>query len=231
MTLAGTSGQPAREDSAGDRPEAADDRPEAAGDQPEAAGSDQRADEELEVAGEEAPAEAAPGEEAPAEDAPGQEAPAEAAPGQEAPAERAAGEAHDRWRLTVVGGVYMELPGVHPEVQLRETVAPYRELRIPVGFAEGTAIAHAWRHIATPRPLTHELVTDMLSAHTVTIEAVRITERRGQIFYAELDTMGPKGHHVVPCRPSDAIALMLRQPLPTPLLVADEVFEARDELS
>lgn len=136
---------------------------------------------------------------------------------------------HERWRLTVVAGVEMELPGVHPEVVLRETVAPYRELRIPVGFAEGTAIAHAWRHVATPRPLTHELVTDLLSAHQVSIEAVRVVARSGSIFYAELDTMGPRGRHVISCRPSDAIALVLRRPLPTPLLVADEVFDTGEE--
>lgn len=143
-------------------------------------------------------------------------------PGADQPAEPAAQP--ERWRLTVVAGVHMELPGMHPEVVLRETVSPYRELRIPVGFAEGTAIAYAWRHISTPRPLTHELVTDLLSAHQVSIEGVRITERHGQIFYAELETMGPRGRRVVPCRPSDAIALVLRRPLPTPLLVADEVF-------
>ncbi|MGD0320763.1 MAG: bifunctional nuclease family protein [Acidimicrobiales bacterium] len=150
--------------------------------------------------------------------------PGEAAPG---PSEE---EATDpgRWRLAGVTGVSMELPGVHPEVVLRESQAPYRVLRIPVGFAEGTAIAYAWRHIATPRPLTHELATEILSAHQVKIEAVRITARRGQSFYAELDTMGPRGRRVVPCRPSDAIALLLRQPMPTPLLVADEVFEGRE---
>jgi bifunctional DNase/RNase len=36
--------------------------------------------------------------------------------------------------------------------------------------------------------------------------------------------MGPRGRQVVPCRPSDAIALLLRQHMPTPLLVAEWVF-------
>jgi bifunctional DNase/RNase len=130
-----------------------------------------------------------------------------------------------------MAGVSMDLPEAHPQVLLRESGAPYRELRIPVGLAEGTAIAYAWRGMETPRPLTHELVTDLLSAHQVSIEAARITARRGQTFYAELDTMGPKGRMVLQCRPSDAIALLLRQPMPTPLLVADDVFEGSEPQS
>ena len=180
-----------------------------------------------------------PGEEAPrdAEEEDGQ-------PGEEAPrdpeeehgqsGEEGAGhpveEPSDsgRWRLSAVTGVAMELPGVHPQIVLQESEAPNRVVRIPVGFAEGTAIAYAWRRIATARPLTHELMTEILSAHQVRLEGVRITGRRGQSFYAELDTTGPKGRLVIPCRPSDAIALVLRQPTPTPLLIADEVLEGRE---
>lgn len=136
----------------------------------------------------------------------------------------------ERWRLVIVSTVQMDLPAAYPEVVLRESVTPYRELRIPVGLAEGTAIAYAWRAIQTPRPLTHELVTEILKRHNVTIEAVRITSRRGQAFEAELETMGPRGRQVVPCRPSDAIALALRQPLPTPMLAAEEIFSG-DEVT
>jgi bifunctional DNase/RNase len=128
------------------------------------------------------------------------------------------------WRLSAVAGVHMELPSANPEIVIHESQHPWRELRIPVGMAEGTAIAYAFRGIPTPRPLTHELFTEILERHGVSVEAVRITVRRGQLFHAELDTMGPRGRQVVPCRPSDAIALLLRQHMPTPLLVADWVF-------
>ena len=82
--------------------------------------------------------------------------------------------------------------------------------------------------IDTPRPLTHELVTDILDSHDVSIAAVRITVRRGRVFFAEIDTTGPRGRCVLPCRPSDAIALALRQRLPTPILVAEWVFSGAD---
>ncbi len=134
----------------------------------------------------------------------------------------------ERWRLVVVAGVSLELPSAHPEVLLRESTTPYREIRIPVGLPEGTAIAHAWRGIETPRPLTHELMTDLMTGHGISLEAARITSRKGQLFLAELDTMGPRGRQVIPCRPSDAIALVLRQQLPTPLLVTEDVLSGYD---
>ncbi|MHB8682191.1 MAG: bifunctional nuclease family protein [Acidimicrobiales bacterium] len=129
------------------------------------------------------------------------------------------------WRLVSLAAVRMELPGVNPEVLLQETAAPWRELRIPVGFAEGTAIAYAWRAIATPRPLTHELFATVLERHGIEVVALRITARQGALFLAELETTGPTGRQVLPCRPSDGIALVLRRSLPTPILVADGVFE------
>jgi bifunctional DNase/RNase len=135
----------------------------------------------------------------------------------------------ESWCIVAVAEVSMELPDTYPEVVLHEAQHPWRELRIPVGLSEGSAIAYALRGIDTPRPLTHTLVAEILERHGVSIEAVRITVRRGQSFFAEIDTNGPHGHHVVPCRPSDALALALRQRLPTPILAAEWVFDPRDE--
>ena len=131
------------------------------------------------------------------------------------------------WCIVVVAEITMDLPDAHPEVVLHEAQHPWRELRIPVGLPEGTAMAYALRSIDTPRPLTHTLMAELLDRHGVTVEAVRITVRRGNAFLAEIDTKGPRGRHVLPCRPSDAIALVLRQRMPTPILVGDWVFEER----
>ena len=132
------------------------------------------------------------------------------------------------WRIVAVAAVEMDLPDANPEVVLHEAQDPWREVRIPVGLAEGTAIAYAFRGIDTPRPLTHEMVTEILDRHDVTVAAVRITVRRGRQFFAEIDTMGPRGRRVVPCRPSDALALALRQRLPTPILVGEWVFNGEE---
>jgi uncharacterized protein len=136
-----------------------------------------------------------------------------------APAEQAV-----TWSLVVMAGIRVELPGEFADLLLRETEAPWRELVIPVGMADGKAIAYAWRGITTPRPLTHELFTTVLENHGVEVEAVRITERHGTRYVAELDTTGPGGNHKLSCRPSDAIAIALRRQLPTPILVAEHVF-------
>jgi bifunctional DNase/RNase len=148
----------------------------------------------------------------------------------EAPGGGAGGGGAELWRLVSVAGVTLELPGVHPEVVLTERDAPWRELRIPVGFAEGTAIAYAWRGLPTPRPLTHALVADLLERHGVEVEALRISSRQGRLFLAELETTGPRGRQVVPCRPSDGLALVLRRRLPTPVLVAEGLFESAPTL-
>jgi uncharacterized protein len=122
------------------------------------------------------------------------------------------------WRVVEIESVEMVLPGSHPEIVLAERESPWRRLRIPVGFGEGNAIAYALHGIEVPRPLTHDLM------------ALRLTARHNGVFFAELETMGPGGRSVVPCRPSDGVALVLRQRLEAPVIVADWVFDTpRDQ--
>jgi bifunctional DNase/RNase len=127
------------------------------------------------------------------------------------------------WHLVDVRDVAMTLPSTYPEVVLQEREAPFRVLRVPVALADGTAIAYAWRGVATARPLTHELFVDVLGRHQVVIEAVRVTAVEEGTFHAELDTTGRTGRQVVPCRTSDALALALRQRPTAPILVAEWV--------
>jgi bifunctional DNase/RNase len=129
------------------------------------------------------------------------------------------------WRVVEVESVELELPGSHPEVVLAEKEAPWRRLRMPVGFAEANAIAYALRGIEVVRPLTHDLMTELLERHNIEVAALRITARHNGIFFGELETMGPAGRAVVPCRPSDGMALVLRQRLEVPVIVAKWVFD------
>jgi bifunctional DNase/RNase len=121
--------------------------------------------------------------------------------------------------------VVLVLPATHPVVVLQEADFPYREMRIPVGGAEGVAIGYAARSAATPRPLTHELVTRLLQAFGLTLEVVRLTGCRGGTFLAEIVVSGSAGTRVIDCRPSDAIALALRQPVAVPIVAAPELLE------
>jgi bifunctional DNase/RNase len=123
-------------------------------------------------------------------------------------------------------GVELVLPDTNPVLLLQEMENPYRELRVPIGMPEGVAIAYAWRGIATPRPLTHELLAAVMRAFGITLEVVRITEVRGSSYSAEISLNGRPGPRTVGCRLSDAVALALRQPLPVPIMTTEAVMEA-----
>ncbi len=121
----------------------------------------------------------------------------------------------------------MDLPDAYPVIVLREIDPPRRELKIPVGLAEGTAIAYGFRGIETPRPLTHEMLSSVLDRFGVRLEAVRVIAKVGRVYFAEMVMTSPSsGPQVIPCRPSDGFALALRQEIPVPLLVVEEVLEA-----
>ena len=124
-----------------------------------------------------------------------------------------------------VRAVEMVLPAANPVLVLVEQSAPYRTLRIPVGMAEGNAIAFALRGIETPRPLTHTLVIELLERFSLTLEAVRIPARDGATYLAELLVSGPSGLETLACRPSDGVALALRQRLPAPITASLALLE------
>ena len=107
--------------------------------------------------------------------------------------------------LSVVG-VRVELPSQQPIVLLKE-VDGDRYLPIWIGAVEATAIAFAQQGVVTARPMTHDLMRDLLEAFERPLRTVVITELREGVFHAEL---GFDGGHKVSARPSDAIALALR---------------------
>ncbi|CAA9320972.1 MAG: FIG01121484: hypothetical protein [uncultured Friedmanniella sp.] len=107
--------------------------------------------------------------------------------------------------LSVVG-VRVELPSQQPIVLLKE-VDGDRYLPIWIGAVEATAIAFAQQGVVTARPMTHDLLRDLLTALDRPLRTVTITELRDGVFYAELLF---DGGVVVSARPSDAIALAMR---------------------
>jgi uncharacterized protein len=103
-------------------------------------------------------------------------------------------------------GVRVEMPSNQPIVLLRE-VSGDRYLPIWIGAVEATAIAFAQQGVVPPRPLTHDLIKDLLAATGHDLSEVRITEMKDGIFYAVL--VFDSGIEVS-ARPSDSIALALR---------------------
>ncbi|HMC51868.1 MAG TPA: bifunctional nuclease family protein, partial [Acidimicrobiales bacterium] len=93
-----------------------------------------------------------------------------------------------------------------------------------IGAPEATAIAFALQGVTTPRPMTHDLMRDMLAALGASVERVVITELRSATYYAELQLQMGDQSPTVSSRPSDAIALAAR--LGTSLYVADDLLDA-----
>lgn len=105
-----------------------------------------------------------------------------------------------------VVGVRVEMPSNQPIVLLRE-VGGDRYLPIWIGAVEATAIAFAQQGVVPPRPLTHDLMKDLIGATGNELTEVRITEMKDGVFYAVLVLSSGAE---VSARPSDSIALALR---------------------
>lgn len=117
------------------------------------------------------------------------------------------------------------MPTNAPVVVLREVEEPRRVMTIHIGGPEASAIHSALEGIEPPRPLTHDLVIDLLVACGGQIVSVEVCELRDQTYYAEVALETATGTKKVSSRPSDAIALALRvgQPIYVGNAVLDEV--------
>jgi bifunctional DNase/RNase len=118
-----------------------------------------------------------------------------------------------------VVGVRVEMPSNQPVLLLRES-AGTRFLPIWIGAVEATAIAFAQQDVEPPRPLTHDLLCQVLETFKHPLVAVNIDRLDSGVFYASLVFADGT---TISARPSDAIAIALRVGAPTS--VADEVFD------
>jgi bifunctional DNase/RNase len=105
-----------------------------------------------------------------------------------------------------VVGVRVEMPSSQPIVLLRERDGD-RYLPIWIGAAEAAAITYAQQGVVPPRPLTHDLMRDVLAVLGHELTEVRIVALKDSVFHAALII---DGKAEVSSRASDAIALALR---------------------
>lgn len=122
-------------------------------------------------------------------------------------------------RKVEVLGVRVEMPTNHPIVLLREEDG-HRHVPIWVGAAEASAIAYAQQGVTPPRPLTHDLLVQVIEQLGHHLDEVHITKLEDRVFYAELVVDGSTR---IESRSSDAIAIALRTDVP--ILVEDSVLE------
>ena len=110
-------------------------------------------------------------------------------------------------------GVRVELPGNQPIVLLKESDGE-RYLPIWIGTSEATAIAFALQGVPTQRPMTHDLMKNILEELAISVERILITELRDGTFYAVIEIARNGSSYEISSRPSDAIALGVRLGVP-----------------
>src|SRR5438046_7863979 len=110
-------------------------------------------------------------------------------------------------------GARVELPTNQPIVLLKEREGE-RYLPIWIGAMEATAIAFAFQGIVTARPMTHDLLKNVLEEVGVRVERIVITELKEGTFYATIQLHQNGSRYEVSSRPSDAIALAVRVNVP-----------------
>jgi bifunctional DNase/RNase len=107
-------------------------------------------------------------------------------------------------------GVRVEMPSNQPIILLKE-IDGSRFLPIWVGAVEATAIAFAQQGVEPPRPLTHDLMNNLVELLDATLTAVHLTEIKDGVFYATMLLRDSNaGQLTISARPSDAIALAVR---------------------
>jgi bifunctional DNase/RNase len=122
----------------------------------------------------------------------------------------------------VIYGVSFDMVGKQPIVLLKTTEGN-KFLPIWIGHPEAAAILMKLQGANTPRPMTHDLFTDMLEKLEARVTRIAVTELQDNTFYA-LITVAIDGSEIeIDSRPSDAIALAVRSG--APIFAADAVIE------
>jgi bifunctional DNase/RNase len=120
--------------------------------------------------------------------------------------------------------VRVDLQSNTPVLLLQESDGLGRTLPIFIGAPEATAIAFALQGMDTPRPMTHDLIRDLLEALDADVVRVVVTELKSATYFAEIVLRAGDRELAVSSRPSDAVAVAVRTA--TPLFVADDLMDA-----
>jgi uncharacterized protein len=122
----------------------------------------------------------------------------------------------------VIYGVSFDLVGKQPIVLLK-TAEGNKFLPIWIGHPEAAAILMKLQGATPPRPMTHDLVNDILGELDARVLRITVTELRENTFYAQITVQRDGLEVEIDSRPSDAIALAIRAE--APIFAADEVIE------
>jgi len=99
-----------------------------------------------------------------------------------------------------------------------------RILPIWVGVFEANAIALQIENVQTPRPMTHDLLKNVIDDLSAQVQRIVVCELKENTFYATIYLQSPSGTRTIDARPSDAIALALRTR--SPIFVEESVIQS-----
>lgn len=122
-----------------------------------------------------------------------------------------------------VSGILLD-PVTQAPVVILETEDGKLQLPIWIGMAEATSIAASLKKLELNRPLTHDLIVELMGNLNVTLEQVMITDLNDHTYFAELVFSVGERAIILDARPSDAIAVSLRSG--APIYVNNKVIEA-----
>lgn len=120
----------------------------------------------------------------------------------------------------VIYGVSFDMVGKQPIVLLK-TAEGNKFLPIWIGHPEAAAILMKLQGASAPRPMTHDLINDMLYEMDATCVRVTVTELKDNTFFASITILSDGREVDIDSRPSDAIAVAVRAS--APIFVADDV--------
>ena len=121
-----------------------------------------------------------------------------------------------------VDSIRVHMPTHQHVVILKEKEAE-RYLPIWIGIHEANAIALKITGITPERPITHDLLVNVLGAIDVSVQRVVVTSLSNEVFYARILATANGRNLDIDARPSDAIAVAVR--VGAPIFVADEVLD------
>jgi bifunctional DNase/RNase len=133
----------------------------------------------------------------------------------------------EQFILMTVGGLTLDPVTKTPIVILKDSE---NKLNLPIwiGLLEATAMATELEGIKMARPMTHDLLRNVLGELGATVEAIEVTDLRDNTYYALVHLKVDGRLLAIDCRPSDAISLALRTK--SPIYVAKKVLESSSVL-
>lgn len=123
-----------------------------------------------------------------------------------------------------VDGLALDIASNSPVVILRP-VGQEGILPIWIGHYEAWAIAMELSGFSSKRPLTHDLIRELVSQLEANVARVEVTELRDQTFFAQIQLDTTQGRMIIDARPSDSIAIALKSK--APIFANEELLQPR----